>query len=131
VTTLRANVEDLAASGVAVTNHGETMATAHAAADSRIAGAQVGWQGASAAALAAKSVAWTTTTGTLLTNMSDHAQGLHTGAQGYAQGEERSSQVMQQVAAQSGRYGGHFGETLNPRGPDPRGYRTLGRGLSP
>lgn len=100
MTTLRANVEELVASGVAVTNHGESMATAHAAADGRIESAQTGWQGTSAAALAVKSAAWATTTGTLLTRMSDHAQGLHTGAQGYAEGEERSSQTMQQVAAE-------------------------------
>ncbi len=100
MSTLRANVADLAASGTAVTGHGETLATAHAATDGRIASAAAGWQGASAAALAAKAAAWTTTSSAMLTRLSDHAQGLHTGAAGYAEGEQRNSTVMQRVAAQ-------------------------------
>ena len=76
------------------------MATVHASAGGRIASAQVGWQGASAAALAAKTVAWTAASSALLIRMSDHAQGLHTGAQRYSEGEQRSSQTMQQVAAE-------------------------------
>lgn len=98
MTTLWANVEDLAVSGAAVTSHGEALATVHASADGRIAGASTGWQGTSAAALAAKAEAWTLTTGTLLARMSDHAQGLHTGAAGYAEGEQRGAEGMQQVA---------------------------------
>lgn len=98
--TLRVNVDDLTASGTLVSGHGETMATEHAAADGRIAGAQSGWQGVSAAALTAKSAAWSATTGALLTRMSDHAQGLHTGAQAYAEGEARSAEKMEEVAAE-------------------------------
>ena len=94
-----ANVGALAASGTAVTNHGETLATAHARAGGRIASAQSGWQGTSAAALALKAAAWTATSSALLTRMSDHAQGLHTGAAGYAEGEQHTSQAMKQVAA--------------------------------
>ena len=51
-------IEDLAASGVAVTGHGEDLAVAHAAADGRIDAAQPGWQGQSAAALAATAAQW-------------------------------------------------------------------------
>ncbi len=97
---LRANVEALAVSGTAVSGHGETMATAHAAADGQVSCAQAGWQGTSAAALAAKAATWTKTTGALLARLSDHAQGLHTGAAAYVEGEERSSAVMEQVAAE-------------------------------
>jgi uncharacterized protein YukE len=97
--TLRVSIEDLVASGLAVTDHGENVATAHAAADGRIETARAGWQGLSAAALATKSVAWTQTTSALLTRMSDHAQGLHGGAQTYSQGEGNSSEAMRAVAA--------------------------------
>lgn len=100
--TLRVNPEDLTASGVAVTGHGESMATEHATADGRIDSAQSGWQGLSSAALATKSAAWLQTTADLLAQMSNHAQGLHDGAQTYVQGEEHSSAQMRHVAAQGG-----------------------------
>jgi uncharacterized protein YukE len=77
MSTLRANVADLAASGTAVTGHGETLATAHAATDGRIASAAAGWQGASAAALAAKAAAWTTTSSAMLTRLSDRPGPAH------------------------------------------------------
>jgi uncharacterized protein YukE len=55
---LQVFIEDLAAAGVAVTGHGEDVAVAHTAADGRIDAAQPGWQGSSAAALAAKTAQW-------------------------------------------------------------------------
>jgi hypothetical protein len=42
---LNVTIEDLAASGVAVTGHGEEVATKHCAADSRMESARGGWQG--------------------------------------------------------------------------------------
>ncbi|BBY85819.1 hypothetical protein [Mycolicibacterium tokaiense] len=42
---LDVTIEDLAASGVAVTGHGEEVATKHCAADSRMESARGGWQG--------------------------------------------------------------------------------------
>lgn len=99
-TTLQVNPEDLTASGVAVTGHGESLATEHVTADARIESAQSGWQGLSSAALATKSAAWLQTTSDLLTRMSDHAQGLHNGAHTYAHGEEQNSAQMRDVAAQ-------------------------------
>ncbi|SBS77677.1 conserved hypothetical protein [uncultured Mycobacterium sp.] len=95
---LRVNIEDLAASGVAVTNHGEDVAAQHAAAASRIDAAQAGWQGASALAMTALSEQWLATTAGLVTRLSDHAQGLHTSAQGFAEMEQRNSQALQQPA---------------------------------
>ncbi|WP_099021119.1 WXG100 family type VII secretion target [Mycolicibacterium palauense] len=92
---LRVNIEDLIASGVAVTGHGEDVAMRHADADGRVEVAQGGWRGASAAALAAKSAAWLQTTGTLLTRMSDHAQGLHTSAQCFCEMEEGGSRALE------------------------------------
>lgn len=97
---LRVNVEHLAVSGVAVTNHGETVAAEHAAADGRIASAHAGWRGLSAVALVVKSATWTETTAALLSRLSDHAQGLHNGAVVYSEGEAHSTRTMEQVAAQ-------------------------------
>lgn len=97
---LRVNVQHLAASGVAVSNHGETVAAKHTAASERLVNAQTGWQGVSAAALTVKTASWTETTTALLTRLFDHAQGLHAGAVTFTEGEATSSRQMQQVAAQ-------------------------------
>lgn len=95
VVTLKVNVEDLFSSGLSVTNHGEDVAAKHAAADSRVEAASSGWQGQSAAAMAAKSATWMETTSALLTRMSDHAQGLHTSAHGFNEMELRNSQALE------------------------------------
>ncbi|EHB58734.1 hypothetical protein MycrhDRAFT_1170 [Mycolicibacterium rhodesiae JS60] len=96
---LRVNVEGLTASGVAVTGHGEDVAVKHAAAASRIDAAQAGWQGASALAITALSEQWLATTATLVTRLSDHAQGLHASAQGFTEMEQRNSQALQEISA--------------------------------
>ncbi len=95
---LRVNIDDLATSGVVVTGHGEDVATKHAAATSRIEVAQAGWQGASALAMSALSDQWVATTAALVTRLSDHAQGLHNSAQGFAEMEQRHSQLLEQAA---------------------------------
>ncbi|WP_167104981.1 WXG100 family type VII secretion target [Mycobacterium sp. DL592] len=95
---LRVNIEQLAASGTAVTGHGEDVATTHAAAASRIDAAQAGWQGASAAAMALLSEQWVATTTALVTRLGDHAQALHASANGFADMEQRNSQALQQPA---------------------------------
>ncbi len=95
---LRVNVEDLASSGVAVSGHGEDVAVKHAAAAGRIDASQTGWQGASAVAMSALSEQWVVTTSALLTRLSDHAQGLHASAQGFAEMEQRSSQALEAPA---------------------------------
>ncbi|TGD87355.1 hypothetical protein BayCH28_13305 [Mycolicibacterium sp. CH28] len=95
---LRINIEDLVSSGVAVSGHGEDVAMKHAAAAGRIEAAQTGWQGASAVAMSALSEQWVATTSALLTRLSDHAQGLHASAQGFAEMEQRSSQALEAPA---------------------------------
>lgn len=95
---LRVNIESLAVSSTAVTGHGEDVAMKHAAAAGRIDSAQIGWQGASALAMTALSGQWSATTASLLTRLSDHAQGLHTGAQGFAEMEQRRSQALEAPA---------------------------------
>ena len=106
---LRVNVEDLAASVVAVAGHGEDVAMEHAAAASRIGAAQAGWQGASALAMTALAERWVATTGALLTRLSDHAQGLHTSAQGFAAMEERHSQTLEAPARSANAIAGQTG----------------------
>jgi WXG100 family type VII secretion target len=95
---LRVNIEHLAASGTKVAGHGEDVAMKHAAAASRIDAAQAGWQGTSAMAMTAVSEQWLASTSALLTRLSDHAQGLHTSAQGFAEMEQHHSQTLQQPA---------------------------------
>ncbi len=95
---LRVNVEDLAAAGVAVSGHGEHMAIEHAAAASRIDAAQVGWQGLSAAAMTVLSERWLATTNAQLERLRDHAQGLHASAQGFAEMEQRNSHELEEPA---------------------------------
>lgn len=99
---LRVNIEDLVASGVAATNHGEDVATRHAAADNKIDVAQFGWQGLSAAALGACTQSWRSTTTTLLARISDHAQGLHGSARAFAEMESANSQALERVAPSTG-----------------------------
>lgn len=91
---LRVKVEDLAASGAAVSGHGEDVAVKHAAAAGRIDAALAGWNGASALAMSALSEQWLTTTSALLTRLSDHAQGLHASAEGFAEMERRHSEAL-------------------------------------
>lgn len=96
---IRLNIEALSASGVSVTNHGEDVASEHAQADTRIETAQVGWRGLSQAAIAARFETWQATTATLLTHMSDHAQGLHRGARCFSEFEAQRQREMQELAA--------------------------------
>lgn len=95
---LRVNIESLAVSGTAVVGHGEDVAMKHAAAASRIDAAQAGWQGASALAMTALSQQWMASTSSVLTRLSDHAQGLQASAVGFAEMEQRHSQLLEQPA---------------------------------
>jgi uncharacterized protein YukE len=98
---LKVNIEDLVASGVAVTGHGEDVAMKHSTADTRIETAHAGWQGRSAASLTLRMAAWSTTTTTLLTQLSDHAQGLHTCAHEFCAMEQRHAQVLEEPGRQA------------------------------
>ncbi|MGB3482946.1 MAG: WXG100 family type VII secretion target [Mycobacterium sp.] len=91
---IRVNIEDLVSSGTAVTGHGEDVAMKHTSADSRIESAQLGWQGRSAGSMATRLAAWSTTTAALLTQMSDHAQNLHSCAQEFCAMEERHAELL-------------------------------------
>jgi uncharacterized protein YukE len=92
---LEVNIEDLVASGVKVTSHGEDVAMKHCTADARIETAHAGWQGHSAASLTLRMAAWSSTTTSLLTRLSEHAQGLHTCAQEFCAMEERHADALE------------------------------------
>lgn len=98
---LKVNIEDLVASGVKVTGHGEDVAMKHCTADTRIETAQGGWQGRSAASLTLRMTEWSTATTTLLTQLSNHAQGLHTCAQEFCAMEERHTEALEAPGRQA------------------------------
>jgi len=87
---LRLGIEDLVASGVAVTGYGEDLALRHVTADGRIHAAHPGWQGQSAAALAAKADMWRQDSRVLMDRLSAHAEVLHDSANRFWDDEQRS-----------------------------------------
>jgi len=74
---LQVDLEALAGSAAQVTGQGEDLATAHLSSDNRIAAAQSGWVGASAAALDAKATTWLEISRRLLTRVGGHALDLN------------------------------------------------------
>jgi uncharacterized protein YukE len=72
----RVDLEALAGSAAHVAGQGDDLATAHLASDNRIAGAESGWVGASAAALGTTAATWLHTSRRLLTRVGDHALDL-------------------------------------------------------
>lgn len=72
----RIDLEALAGSAALVAGQGEDLASAHVASDNRIAAAQSGWVGASAAALQTKTASWLATSRRLLTRLGGHALDL-------------------------------------------------------
>jgi uncharacterized protein YukE len=87
---LRLSIEDLVASGVAVTGYGEDLALRHVTADGRIDAAHSGWQGQSAVALAAKADMWRQDSRVLMDRLSAHAEVLHDSANRFWGNEQRS-----------------------------------------
>ncbi len=72
----RVIIEDLVASALAVTGHGEDLASAHSAADGRLEDAQSGWQGRSAVALTALAARWAAESLSWAAQMGGHADRL-------------------------------------------------------
>ncbi|MCV7401280.1 hypothetical protein H7K24_14070 [Mycobacterium fragae] len=67
------DLEALAHSVAQVSGQGEDLAGAHLSSDNRIAAAQSGWVGSSAAAINTKMAAWLETSRRLLTRVGEHA----------------------------------------------------------
>jgi uncharacterized protein YukE len=72
----RIDLEALAGAAAHVAGQGEDVASAHVSSDNRIAAAQSGWVGASAAALHIKTTTWLATSRRLLTRLGAHALDL-------------------------------------------------------
>ena len=73
----RVDIEALAASAAHVAGQGDDLATAHLSSDNRIASAQSGWVGSSAAALQTRAAAWHETSRRLVTSVGAHALNLN------------------------------------------------------
>lgn len=73
----RVDLEALAGSAAHVAGQGDDLAAAHLASDNRIAGAESGWVGASAAALSTTAATWLQTSRRLLIRVGDHALDLN------------------------------------------------------
>jgi hypothetical protein len=71
------DLEALAGSAAHVAGQGDDLASAHLASDNRIAGAEPGWVGASAAALGTTATTWLHTSRRLLARVGDHALELN------------------------------------------------------
>jgi WXG100 family type VII secretion target len=90
----RVDLEMLAGSAAQVAAQGEELATAHALSDNRIADAQRGWVGSSAAALDTKMAAWLETSRGLLTRVGDHALALTNDAIDFAAQERENAETL-------------------------------------
>lgn len=99
---LNVDLEAMVSSAGHVTVQGEDLAAGHLASDNRMASAQFGWQGLSATAMNAKLAAWGNVSAALLERISDHAQGLHSCAVGFATHEEQSRNALQALVAGTG-----------------------------
>jgi WXG100 family type VII secretion target len=85
VNVFRVDIEALAASAAHVAGQGDDLASAHVASDNRIASAQSGWVGSSAAALQTRTAAWLETSRRLLTSVGDHALNLNNDGLSFAE----------------------------------------------
>jgi hypothetical protein len=73
------------------------LATAHLASDNRIASAQSGWVGSSAAALLTRTAAWLETSRRLLTSVGDHALNLNNDGISFAALERENVERLRAV----------------------------------
>lgn len=90
----RVNIEDLAASGAAVTGHADDLAAALSAAADCIIAALPGWQGQSASALTSAAAGWSRASQELLARLSEHAEALHLSAAEFWAYEQRGAQTL-------------------------------------
>ena len=94
------DTEALGQSATKVTGHGDDLHASHTTASTRISGAEGGWAGRSAEALASRVAKWNTRTTQMVTNIGDHAQGMHTSAAAFDANEQQSSDKLRDVASQ-------------------------------
>jgi uncharacterized protein YukE len=94
---LKVDLEQLVGSANKVTGQGEELATSHIAADGRIAEAEAGWRGQSAAALYARAAVWNERSARLVARLGDHATGMHNSVCYFAENEAHTRQTMAAV----------------------------------
>jgi uncharacterized protein YukE len=93
----RVDIEALAGSAAHVAGQGDDLATAHLSSDNRIASAQSGWVGSSAAALQTRTAAWLETSRRLLTSVGDHALHLNNDGISFAALERENVEQLRAV----------------------------------
>jgi uncharacterized protein YukE len=93
----RVDIEALAGSAAHVAGQGDDLASAHLSSDNRIASAQSGWVGSSAAALQTRAVAWLETSRRLLTSVGDHALNLNNDGMSFAALERENVERLRAV----------------------------------
>jgi WXG100 family type VII secretion target len=91
------DLEALAGSAAHVNGQGENLATAHLSSDNRIAAAQSGWVGASAAALNTRVSIWLATSRRLLTRVAEHALDLTNDGIDFAALERENVETLRAV----------------------------------
>jgi uncharacterized protein YukE len=95
----RVDLDALAISAAHVAGQGEELATAHLSSDNRIAAAQRGWVGSSAAALHGKTATWLETSRRLLTSVGAHALDLTNDGIGIASRERENAENLRAVGS--------------------------------
>ena len=96
--TLRVGIEDLVASGTAVTGHGEDLALACAATDADLHAARPGCQGCSGIALTALVDQWSELGRAVVVRLSDVAEALIAGAQAFRFHEQGGSEDLDSLS---------------------------------
>ena len=91
------DLEALAGTAAQVNGQGENLATAHLSSDNRIAAAQSGWVGASAAALNTRASIWLETSRRLLTRVGEHALDLNNDGIDFAALERENVETLRAV----------------------------------
>jgi uncharacterized protein YukE len=94
---LQVDLEALAGSAAHVSRQAEDLATAHLSSDNRIAAAQPGWVGSSAAALNVKTEIWLETSRRLLGRVGGHAIELNSDGIGFATMEQENAGQLRAV----------------------------------
>lgn len=91
---LRVVVEDLLASGVAVTGSGEDLAAAWAASEAGLHAARPGWQGRSGMAVAALGERWAEHSRAAVVGLGDLAEGLFAAARAFRLNEQGGAEEL-------------------------------------
>lgn len=91
----RVDLEALGSSAAHVTGQGEDLATAHLSSDNRLAAAQSGWVGSSAAALDSKTAQWLQVSRRLVSSIGEHAMHLNQDGIDFAAMEHEHTEKLQ------------------------------------